>query len=70
MQSPADLKEAVKSHSQLIARAKGVSKQLNTLVEGLRVLMSQDHFLTLLRAEQVHTMPAPLASLVEAPEEA
>ncbi|GEM_PF-6741950 len=34
------------------------------------MLLSEDHFRTLLRAEQVQTLPAPLAHLVEAREEA
>ena len=65
-----DLKEAVKNHSQLIDRADRATEQLQILVEGLRLLMSQDHFRAVLRGEMLQTMPAPLARLVEAPEEA
>ena len=65
-----DLKEAVKNHSQLIDRADRATEQLEILVEGLRLLMSQDHFRAVLRGEMLQTMPAPLARLVDAPEEA
>ena len=64
------LKEAVKNHGALIASADTASEHLRVLVQGLRMLLSEDHFLTLLRAEQVQTLPAPLAHLVEAREEA
>ena len=64
------LKEAVKNHTRLIESADRATEQLRTLVEGLRLLMSQDHFRTVLRAEGLQTMPAPLARLVEAPEAA
>lgn len=63
-----DLKEAVKNHTQLIERADRAAEQLRTLVEGLRLLISEDHFRAVLRAEGLQTMPAPLARLVEAPE--
>lgn len=63
------LKEAVKNHGALIESADTASEHLNILVQGLRMLLSEDHFRTLLRAEQVQTMPAPLARLVEAREE-
>ncbi len=62
------LKEAVKTHTQLIESADRAADRLQTLVNGLRLLVSEDHFLTLLRAEGVQTMPAPLARLVEAQE--
>ncbi|MDE0147900.1 MAG: ParB N-terminal domain-containing protein [Rhodospirillaceae bacterium] len=65
-----DLKEAVKSHARLIESADRAAEQLDALVTGLRLLMSQDHFRAVLRAEGMRTMPAPLARLVEAPEEA
>ena len=64
------LREAVKNHAQLIDRAKRAEEQLQTLVQGLRLLMSQHHFRSVLRGEMLKTMPAPLARLVEAPEEA
>lgn len=63
------LKEAVKNHGALITSADTASERLKALVQGLRMLLSEDHFLTLLRAEQVQSMPAPLAHLVEAREE-
>ncbi len=64
------LKEAVKNHGALIASADTASEHLKVLVQGLRMLLSEDHFLTLLRAEQVQSMPALLAHLVQTPEEA
>ena len=64
------LREAVKNHGALIASADTASEHLRALVQGLRMLLSEDHFLTLLRAEQVQSMPAPLAHLVQAQEEA
>ena len=64
------LKEAVRNHGALIASADTTSEHLRTLVQGLRMLLSEDHFLTLLRAEQVQSMPAPLAHLVQTREEA
>ena len=63
------LKEAVKNHGALIESADTASEHLKILVQGLRTLLSEDHFRTLLRAEQVQTMPAPLAHLVEVREE-
>ena len=60
----------MKNHTQLIESADRATEQLQTLVEGLRLLMSQDHFRAVLRAEGLQTMPAPLARLVEAPEAA
>ena len=64
------LKEAVRNHAALIASADTASEHLGVLVQALRMLLSEDHFLTLLRAEQVQSMPAPLAHLVQTPEEA
>ena len=64
------LKEAVRNHGALIASADTASEHLKVLVQGLRMLLSEDHFLTLLRAEQVQSMPAPLAQLVQTQEEA
>ncbi len=64
-----NLKKIVKTHIRLIEKADFASEHLKVLVRGLRVLLSDYNFLTLLRAEQVRTMPAPLARLVEAPEE-
>lgn len=64
-----NLKKMVKTHTRLIEKADFASEHLEVLVRGLRVLLSDYNFLTLLRAEQVRTMPAPLARLVEVPEE-
>ena len=63
-----DLKETIKDRFLLVKRADLASGQLRFLVQALRVLLSEDHFLTLLRAEELQTMPAPLARLLEAPE--
>ncbi|MCY4397703.1 MAG: ParB/RepB/Spo0J family partition protein [Rhodospirillaceae bacterium] len=63
-----DLKEAVKNHAQVIEQADRAAEQLQTLVIGLRLLMSQHHFRAVLRGEGLQTMPAPLARLVEAPD--
>lgn len=65
-----ELKEAVKNHVQIIDKADRTAEQLGILVKGLRLLMSEDHFRAVLRGEMLQTMPAPLARLVEAPEEA
>ena len=51
-------------------KAELVSAQLRFIVEGLSVLLADEHFVTLLRAEQVHTLPAPLARLIQEPGEA
>ena len=59
----------MKNHGALIESADTASEHLKILVQGLRTLLSEDHFRTLLRAEQVQTMPAPLAHLVEVREE-
>ena len=44
----------------LIKRAEITSSRLRFVVEALRMLLADEHFVTLLRAEGVHTLPAPL----------
>ena len=63
-----ELKEAMKNHTQLLKRADDAAKQLQTLVDGLSLLMSQHHFRAVLRGEGLQTMPAPLARLLESQE--
>ena len=60
-----NLKRAAEQHRLLIKRAEFAASQRRFVVQGLRVLLSDEHFVTLLRAESVHTMPAPLARLIE-----
>ena len=59
------LKRSAEQHRLLIKRADLAAGQLRFIVQGLRVLFSDDNFLNLLRAENVRTMPAPLARLIE-----
>ena len=59
------LMRSAEQHKLLIKRADLAARRLRFIVEGLRVLLSDEHFLTLLRAENVQTMPAPLARLIE-----
>ena len=55
-----------------IKRAEITAGRLRLVVQGLHVLLADEHFVTLadehfvtlLRAENVHTMPAPLARLI------
>ena len=49
----------------LIKRAEITSSRLRFVVEALQMLLGDEHFVTLLRAEGVHTLPAPLARLIE-----
>ncbi len=46
---------------QLVAKADAARDQLTFLGEALRTLFSDEHFVTLLRAEGLHDMPANLA---------
>ncbi len=48
----------------LIKKADLTAAQLRFFVEGLGLLLDDEHFVTLLRAEGLQTMPAPLARLV------
>ena len=59
------LMRSAEQHRLLIKRADLAAGQLRFIVQGLRVLFSDDNFLNLLRAENVRTMPAPLARLIE-----
>ena len=52
-------------HQLMIKRAEIASSRLRFVVEALRILLADDHFVTLLRAEGVHTLPGPLAMLIE-----
>ena len=49
----------------MIKRAEIASSRLRFVVEALQMLLGDEHFVTLLRAEGVHTLPAPLARLIE-----
>ena len=49
----------------LIKKADLTAAQLRFFVEGLGLLLDDEHFVTLLRAEGLQTMPAPLARLIE-----
>ena len=64
------LKEEAARYEREFKRAKLVSSQLLFIVEGFRVLLADEHFVTLLRAERVHTLPAQLAHLIKTPGEA
>ena len=59
------LMRSAEQHKLLLKRADLAAGRLRFIVEGLRVLLSDENFLTLLRAENVRTMPAPLARLIE-----
>ena len=66
--SSAELVRALKNQTQrqrlTIKRAVITAGRLRLVVQGLHVLLADEHFVTLLRAENVHTMPAPLARLI------
>ena len=49
----------------MIKRAEIASSRLRFVVEALQMLLGDEHFVTLLRAEGVHTLPGPLAGLIE-----
>ena len=59
------LKRAAEQQRLLVKRAELTASQLRFIVQGLRMLLDDEHFVTLLRAEGVHTMPASLARLLE-----
>lgn len=65
-----NLRRSAEQRRLLIKRASLAEGRLRFIVGGLRVLLSDEHFLTLLRAENVQTMPAPLARLIEQHEDA
>lgn len=45
----------------LVKKASLAQSRLLFVVNGLRQLLDDDHFVTLLRAEAMHTLPRPLA---------
>ena len=63
------LKSQAERQRLTIKRAEVTEGRLQLIVQGLRMLLSDEHFVTLLRAEDVHTLPAPLARLIEELEE-
>ena len=67
--SSTELVRALRNQAQrqrlTIKRAEITASRLRLVVQGLHVLLADEHFVTLLRAENVHTMPAPLARLIE-----
>ena len=67
--SSTELIRALRNQAQqkrlTIKRAEITSSRLRLVVQGLHVLLADEHFVTLLRAENVHTMPAPVARLIE-----
>ncbi|MXY38873.1 MAG: chromosome partitioning protein ParB [Rhodospirillaceae bacterium] len=67
--SSAQLVRALKNQAQqqrlTIKRAEITASRLRLVVQGLHMLLADEHFVTLLRAEKVDTMPAPLARLIE-----
>ena len=64
------LMRSAEQHKLLIKRADLAAGRLRFIVEALRVLLSDEHFLNLLRANNVQTLPAPLARLIARQEEA
>ena len=64
------LKKEAAHYRREFKKAELVSAQLRFIVEALRVLLTDEHFVTLLRAERVETMPAALARLIEQPGDA
>ncbi|MDE0059305.1 MAG: ParB/RepB/Spo0J family partition protein [Defluviicoccus sp.] len=62
------LMRSAEQHKLLIKRADLAAGRLRFIVEALRVLLSDEHFLNLLRAENVQTLPAPLARLIQQPQ--
>ena len=64
------LKNEAARYRREFKKAELVSAQLRFIVEAFRVLLADEHFVTLLRAERVETMPAALARLIEQPGDA
>lgn len=64
----ADLVRAYEHHTQqqraLVRRSTIITQRLAILTSSLRRLLADDHFVTLLRAEDLRTMPGFLAALV------
>lgn len=52
----------------LIRKAEITQDRLLFVVEATRTLLNDENFVTLLRAENLSTMPRPLANLIEARE--
>ncbi|HIG29301.1 MAG TPA: ParB/RepB/Spo0J family partition protein [Verrucomicrobiales bacterium] len=50
----------------MIKKAEITQNRLLFIVEGMRVLLKDENFVTLLRAENLSTMPRPLADLIQA----
>jgi len=51
---------------QMVTRkAALVNQQMVFITQAMRQLCGEDHFITLLRAEGLTTMPAPLANLLQ-----
>ena len=67
--SATELIRALRNQAQqkrlTIKRAEITASRLQLVVQGLHVLLADENFFTLLRAENVHTMPAPVARLIE-----
>ena len=64
------LKKEAARYRREFKKAELVSAQLRFIVEAFRTLLADEHFVTLLRAERVETMPAALARLIEEPADA
>jgi ParB family chromosome partitioning protein len=52
----------------MIKKAEVTENRLLFVVEAMRTLLTDENFLTLLRAESLSTMPRPLADLISARE--
>ncbi len=59
------LMKQAKRQRFIIKQAEVTNSRLRFFIQSLRVLLADEHFVTLLRAEDVHTLPAPLARLIE-----
>ena len=59
------LKDEAERQKRMIKRADLTHARLRFIVEGLRLLLDDEHFVTLLRAEGRLTMPGPLAQLMQ-----
>ena len=60
------LQNQAERQRHVIKRAEITSNRLRFIIQGLRVLLADENFLNLLRAENMHTLPAPVAGLIEA----
>ncbi len=59
------LRNQAQRQQLIIKQAEVTSSRLRFVVQGLRMLLADENFVTLLRAENVYTLPAPLAGLLE-----